>query len=409
MDNIIQTYIKRFAFQKQFFHEFKPAYINIVIPSYCEEGLLQALQSLDSCEGCMEKANVVVVLNHPENDIEAERYHHQQLEILQKFSSEKFNFYALKAALPVKDAGVGLARKVGMDEVVRHCEIKDLDAWLICLDADCTVSKNYLRELFRLKDNSSVENVTLYFEHPYEKEGDEILRSGIIFYELFLRYYKNALEYIQYPHAHYTVGSCMGTRINNYIKSGGMNKRKAGEDFYFLGKLFIYGQTTELNRLTVYPSCRVSQRVPFGTGKAQSKFKLNPDWQYPTYHYGIFEILKDFFCQIQPGKSFDTYEFHPLLRPFLKNIHFDKLLKEVHDNSSSERTFFKRFFQKVDIFFVLKAVHFLRNNGLSDLPVMQSMENLFGLKGKSPEDVLDILRKKEKSGTGNDDFLSHSK
>jgi hypothetical protein len=407
LDNIIQTYIKRFAFQKQFFHEFKPAYINIVIPSYCEEGLIQTLQSLDSCVECIEKPNVLIVLNHPENEQEAERYHLQQMEILKTFSFEKFNLYALTAALPVKDAGVGLARKIGMDEVVRHCGIKDLDAWLICLDADCMVSKNYLRELYRLKDNPSVENVTLYFEHPYEKEDDEILKTGIIFYELFLRYYKNALEYIQYPYAHYTVGSCMGTRIKNYIKSGGMNKRKAGEDFYFLGKLFIYGQTMELNMLTVYPSCRISQRVPFGTGKAQWKFKLNPDLQYPSYHYGIFEILKDFFCHVQPGKPFDAYKVHPLLGQFLKNIQFEKLLKEVHDHSSSDRTFLKRFFQKADIFFVLKAVHFLRNNGLSDLPVMQSMENFFGLKGKSPVDVLDLLRKKEKSGTGNDDFLPH--
>jgi hypothetical protein len=355
----------------------------------------------------MEKPNVVVVLNHPENDQEAERYHLQQLEILQKFSSEKFNFYALTTALPVKDSGVGLARKVGMDEVVRHCTIKDLDAWLICLDADCTVSKNYLTELFRLKDNPSVENVTLYFEHPYDKEGDEILRTGIIFYELFLRYYKNALQYIQYPHAHYTVGSSMGTRIKNYIKSGGMNKRKAGEDFYFLGKLFIYGQTMELNRLTVYPSCRISQRVPFGTGKAQWKFKLNPDWQYHSYHYLIFEILKDFFCQVQPGKSFEAYNVHPLLGQFLKNIQFEKLLREVHDNSTSDSTFFKRFFQKADIFFVLKAVHFLRNNGLSDLPVLHSIEKLFGLRGKTPEDILDVLRKKEKSGAGNDNFLPY--
>jgi hypothetical protein len=45
-----------------------------------------------------------------------------------------------------------------------------------------------------------------------------------------------------------------------------MNRRMAGEDFYFIQKLLPAGGFFNLNQTTVYPSPRSSARVPFGTG-----------------------------------------------------------------------------------------------------------------------------------------------
>ena len=60
----------------------------------------------------------------------------------------------------------------------------------------------------------------------------------------------------------------MAVRPEAYMKQGGMNRRKAGEDFYFLNKIMSLGGFGECAETTIYPSPRTSKRVPFGTGQA---------------------------------------------------------------------------------------------------------------------------------------------
>ena len=60
-----------------------------------------------------------------------------------------------------------------------------------------------------------------------------------------------------------------------YVKQGGMNRRQAGEDFYFLQKISWLGPMTELANVIVHPSPRLSDRVPFGTGRAVGGFVSN--------------------------------------------------------------------------------------------------------------------------------------
>ena len=47
--------------------------------------------------------------------------------------------------MPHKIGGVGLARKIGMDEALKIFNYNSTSKKiLICLDADCTVASNYL-------------------------------------------------------------------------------------------------------------------------------------------------------------------------------------------------------------------------------------------------------------------------
>ena len=52
------------------------------------------------------------------------------------------------------------------------------------------------------------------------------------------------------------------------IKCGGMKIRKAGEDFYFLQELAKTSGVGVIEKKLVFPSPRISERTPFGTGQA---------------------------------------------------------------------------------------------------------------------------------------------
>ena len=60
----------------------------------------------------------------------------------------------------------------------------------------------------------------------------------------------------------------MACRAEAYARMGGMNQREAGEDFYFLQHLAKTAGVGKMEGTVVYPSPRVSHRVPFGTGPA---------------------------------------------------------------------------------------------------------------------------------------------
>jgi hypothetical protein len=53
----------------------------------------------------------------------------------------------------------------------------------------------------------------------------------------------------------------MACRASAYVAAGGMNRRLAGEDFYFLQQVHKTSGVAALYGTTVHPSPRSSQRV----------------------------------------------------------------------------------------------------------------------------------------------------
>ena len=106
-------------------------------------------------------------------------------------------------------------------------------------------------------------------------------------YELHLRYLNLFSRFTGFPYAYHTIGSCFGVRAETYASQGGMNKRKAGEDFYFLHKIIPLGEFREINNTCVIPSPRESDRVPFGTGAAIGKY-LFRGIRHPDLCSGMF-------------------------------------------------------------------------------------------------------------------------
>ena len=107
---------------------------------------------------------------------------------------------------------------------------------------------------------------SIYYEHPVAGLAfSENLYEGIANYELHLRYYVWALRSIKFPYAFQTVGSSMLCRASSYVRYGGMNRRKAGEDFYFLQKIIPHAPKEWINfvsKLDPMPDKRSSWMVP---------------------------------------------------------------------------------------------------------------------------------------------------
>ena len=297
----IHNYFKRFASQESLISEpIDPnCGIIIVIPCHNEPNLTDTLESLLTCTNTTNLVEVIVVVNEKlEND--DHELHKQNLQTISDFDQWKLDlkeshitFHLIEALdLPKKTAGVGLARKIGMDEALRRFVSIDVNGTIACLDADCRVSKNYLVAIEEDFNQSNAGLGEMHYEHPFQHENDEGLKKGIINYELFLRYYVEGLKFAGFPNAIQTIGSCMLVKASTYAKHGGMNKRKAGEDFYFLHKIIPHEVFKEVKTATVYPSCRVSDRVPFGTGKAQQDWLDQEEQEYLTYDPKVFSELK---------------------------------------------------------------------------------------------------------------------
>src|SRR5690606_18843697 len=192
------------------------------------------------------------------------------------------------------------------------------------------------------------------FEHPYQQLSDPVLRSGIVHYELHLRCYIQGLKIAGYPYSVHTVGSCMAVRTSVYALTGGMNRRKAGEDFYFMHKIVPLGGWKGI-AATVYPSCRISDRVPFGTGKAQTEWQNNPGIFY-TYHPEIYCLLKPLFScgPTWYGNEIKTKTFPKQIIDFLSRTGFIQKVQMMQVQSNSPEVFRKRFWQWMDGFMVMK-------------------------------------------------------
>lgn len=388
-----------------------------VIPAFNESGLVECLDSLFQCVSPTAPLEVITVINWPfgsdQETINRNIQIREEAELWARdYNCIGSNFQFITAEpLDEKRSGVGFARKTGMDEAVfRLWKSGQDEGIIISLDADVKVKKNYFSELEKhFNRYPRIDGCTVYFEHPYEEEKEGSIKEAIIQYEIHQRYYVQALRYAGHPNAFHTVGSAFAIRLKSYCLQGGMNLRKAGEDFYFLQKLFDLGNFSECNSTCVYPSPRPSDRVGFGTGSVVASYMKNRR-ELTTFNPELFDILKEFLMNIQ-----DIYEpvlrkelnflshLHPLLQNFLEMNDIQAKLTEIADNSSGNQAFVKRFFRWFNMFRVLKFLNFAKKNipdiGVSDAAVKllsRSIKRDVNL--SEPEEILYHLRTRDREG-----------
>ena len=400
---MVNKYLGKHAYKSPSFLKSETSDVRsiVVIPSFNEPDLLKTLCSIEACKSPKQPVEIIVVFNHAENESDSIKkqnlkYYKEAIEF-SKRDDLKFRYLMLEAFdLPQKVAGVGLARKIGMDEAVFRLGNRS-DGLIICLDADCTVASNYLvaiEQHFEKYKNSP--GASVYFEHLLQSTISH-LELGIIQYELHLRYYNQLLKYTRHPFAFHTVGSCMVVRSGAYQKQGGMNKRKAGEDFYFLQKIIQLGDFTEIKNTCVYPSSRVSDRVPFGTGKAQGDWISHHKKQRLTYHPEAGMVLKSLFGIVtQHGKRLSGLPVKDLpesIINFLGEEQWNIRIAEIDKNTANDQAFIKRFFAWFNLFMVMRFVHYYRDNYKGNIPVTEASSNLYLLlkKQRITVNALDLL------------------
>ncbi len=463
--------------------------IIVTIPVYHESGLERCLDSLFRCgtsqsvlqhdgsqsglgaygnetgqEGNTQKtgspfhAEVLILVNAPAGAPDAILEHNRTTyratrQWIREHPHPFIDFHVmLDHSFGKKEAGVGLARKILMDEAVRRFSSIDRPEGIIAsMDADATVESNYLEALVKHFEGDASglrpDGCSVRFEHPLaangdhsgrppersgpEKDGpeadvpDEVgreadgrdpntgfppeLYDAIAQYELHLRYYVQAVRSTGYPYAFHTVGSSFAVNAGIYCKEGGMNRRQGGEDFYFIQKIAQRGNFSECNTTRVIPSPRPSDRVPFGTGPVVSRL-MEGKAPLLTYDPRAFEMLRKLFAGMkilytEVAMDHLMKTMPAVLTDFLIQQQFGEALFEIRRNSASYPAFQKRFWRWFNMFRIMKFLHFVREREYPDLPVTAAARQFFNDHGYSvntktrgstdPVDLLQLVRQIE--------------
>ncbi|MCG8701682.1 MAG: hypothetical protein MI922_26760 [Bacteroidales bacterium] len=376
----------------------------VVIPAYCEDDIYSTLQSLVDCKLPSKEIMVIIAVNYSvkdSNEIKAQNdnnYLHLTNWAEEKSTKELAFVPVLAPNLPAKHAGAGLARKIGMDLAIMHFNKTDNhEGVIVSLDADTIIPKEYFLQLENgYTDDCNIAGCIFNFSHlcKHEDQLTKEHREAIISYELHLRYFRHGLLFANYPYNLYTIGSCFSVKAKMYCKYGGMNRRKAGEDFYFLHKIFPNEKFSFLKDCQVYPSPRLSKRVPFGTGPVINKILEGE--KFTTYAPNCFVVLKEFLDLIMEyyphGKPDDILangNINKWVVEFLGSKNFTSRIEEIKSNVSNETAFHKRFLNWFNGLLVIQLFNFLSEKEFKKLDVKNAVNEMFHLQQKSILDSID--------------------
>lgn len=352
-------------------------HISVCIPAYNEPDILTTLKSLSAANTDGLIIEVYVLINGSKKDAEEvvlcnQKGFREVITWIEAYSGKIFFNCLIELDLPVKHAGVGLARKVLGDLASQNFKVNKQNGIIVYLDADCEVKENYFQAIATFFEKSKFNAAAIHFEH---KIYDAEKQRDIIEYELHLRYYILMQQFLDLPFAIHTVGSSMAVMSDTYIAKGGMNRRKAGEDFYFMQKFIKDGECGNIHDTTVYPSGRVSERVPFGTGRAMLKYE-EEDFEWQTYNPEAFLIFKPFLARKKAfyESEIDFSGMHEGLQSYLASINAKEKIALIKENVASLDAFEKRFFQFFDAFQLMKYLHFMRDEyGVNDVPISEGV------------------------------------
>lgn len=296
----------------------------LVVPAYDElDTIPSLLQSLSiQTKNLLIETLIVIVINNGENANEKIRSNNHLLnELINQgdflFDIRVVDAYSEGKGLPDKYAGVGLARKIGMDLSLPYAQKYSVFG---CLDADVILAPNYLEKLASLKAaniNAAVlsfehQEVKKYYQASFKNEIDlDKSKNAIIEYESFLKNTAIELEKIKSPYGYVPLGSAMFCSVQAYVAVGGMPKKKAAEDFYFLQALAKYcGVKSEVSENPiVFPSSRESKRAYLGTGYRMIQAHEGFDIKSLNYKANAFVNLGKFLELAISSRGLGSSEF----------------------------------------------------------------------------------------------------
>ncbi|MCF7854401.1 MAG: glycosyltransferase family 2 protein [Candidatus Pacebacteria bacterium] len=382
----------------------------VVIPALAESQHLRAtLESLaETSSPDRSRTVIVVIVNNslPPGEKEDRHGYMQTVEdntatlrLLNDCAGElPLNLVWIDAATPGRelppDTGVGMARKIGCDSILYEIyrdppsstAVPCADTFCLAhLDADTLVAPNYLMVLQRTVTSGSRTSAVVPFAH--QKPIDAAHREAIAAYELYMRYYVEGLAYARSPYAFHTLGSAMACTARAYVQVRGIPRRRtAGEDFYFLQNLAKNGSIVTASETTVYPSARLSARVPFGTGQNVSmQLKGDPE-EKTVYHPAVFETLRHMLETVasrsaEGAESILAALADPAARDFLAEAGFVTVWQKLERQHAPERVPLTAFYRWFDGLATLRLVRYLTRRVVPEMRLRNAWKMLGEMAG----------------------------
>ena len=224
--------------------------------------------------------------------------------------------------------------------------------------------------------------------YAHQKPADQKLLAAICCYEMFLRSYVMGLSYARSPYAFHAIGSTMACSIDGYVGVRGMNRRTAAEDFYFLNKLAKIGKIEVITKTTVFPSPRISERVPFGTGRQMLKHMTGGTDEYRLYDPRIFAIIREWLAGIEadpdrdPNKIFaEAQAIHPHLAEYLCMSRLETNWQNIRRHSPDPRHLLRQFHVWFDGLKTMRLVRYLSRTAFPPVPMFDGLADLIDLIG----------------------------
>ena len=274
--------------------------------------------------------------------------------------------------------GVGLARKIGCDSALAFLmglkkPIALDDFIFFSLDADTIVSPDYLETAGRELMKSGCAGGVISFKH--QKADSPESQAAIDEYEAFLNYYVEGLRWAGSPYAFHTIGSCICFTASGYIRANGFAaRRQAGEDFYFCVEIAKTGGICEINKTMVFPSARISRRVPFGTGKRMAEAVLNGREVILAYDFRVFVCLRELLTAVSTYTDEGAQKIFadlksPATREFLESRGFPGIWGRFQRQYKTRDALLDAFHRWFDGFVTLKYIHWLTEKELPRRPL----------------------------------------
>jgi len=339
----------------------------VIIPAYSEsEYLPKTLASLnENNPSFLKDTLIVVVINNAENSPEYILKNNQHC--FELVSSPKYRFslgivdaFSNGLALPPKHAGVGLARKIGMDLSLPH--LTSPQSLIFCTDADTQVSPDYLSKVTQYFESHDTSAAVISFEHLQSK--DSTINDAIEKYENFLKTTAEKMQDAGSPYGYVAMGSTMICTAEAYCAVGGMPRKTATEDFYFLQELTKYCGVHTIPKVLVYPSPRPISRVYLGTGYRMEQMQKGFDITILYYSDEAFGYLSKW---LKIGShAFEIHlhdilkkltDIHPHLVEFLQLEGIEHIWSKIQNNAPSKSHFTEQFHRWFD---GLKTIRFLK-------------------------------------------------